>query len=356
MLIKQFELSEKPELLDFLQTAYSDNPRMSDSRFWDWHFLENPYVQTNNLPIWIAQDENKIVGQLAATPVKLKVGEELKDAIWILDLIVDSDYRGKGIAKKLVLAAEEFCPLGLGVNTNEQTAPLLLQKLGWVIVDKIPRYNKLLFPGEALREISRFSAARRFANFCFAPLRPRVQQNFFGENSNLRFVEKFDYSFDDLWKESSNQWTCGVARESAFLDWQYNCQPGKKFDVLGFYENEKLLGYVVLFFRKRDSSGALPKAAVTDLCYHPSKPVETIDALLCGALQLALERRAGTIVTDVVDFLIAERLKHFGFGRVKNPLQLMVKSAGQQEILYDSSRWFLTRGDSDTSIFEHPNL
>lgn len=356
MQIKQFELSEKDELLVFLQTAYADNPRMSNASFWDWHFLQNPYVEPDNLPVWIAKDGDKIVGQLAATPVKLQIGEAKKDAIWILDLIVDSAYRGKGLAKKLVRAAEEFCPLGLGVNTNEQTAPLLLQKLGWKIVGKIPRYNKLLFPGEALREISRINPARKLANFCYAPLRPRLQKNFFGENNRLRLIDEFDSSFEDLWRESSAQWSCGVARAPEILRWQYQLQPGKKFDVLGFYESDKLLGYAVLFFRRRDASGALPKAAITDLCYHPSQPVETIDELLRGALQLALERRAGTIVTDVIDSTIEERLGFFGFGRVKNPLQLMVKSAEQQDVLCDANSWFLTRGDSDISIFEHPNL
>jgi hypothetical protein len=228
--------------------------------------------------------------------------------------------------------------------------------LGWKIVGKIPRYNKLLFPGEALPEISRIRMARRIVNFCAAPLRPRLEKNLFGENNKLRIVEKFDSSFDELWNESAKQWSCSVARESAILNWQYKHQPGKKFDVFGYYENETLLGYAVLFFRKRDEFGALPKAAVTDLCYHPSQPVETIDELLRGALQLALERRAGTIVTDVVDSAVAERLKVFGFNRVKNPLQLMVKTAERQDILYDATKWFLTRGDSDTSIFEHPNL
>ncbi|HLM60951.1 MAG TPA: GNAT family N-acetyltransferase, partial [Pyrinomonadaceae bacterium] len=111
MLIKQLELSEKDALLDFLRIAYADNPRMSDARFWEWHFPGNPYVKADNLPVWIAKDGNELVGQLAATPVKLKIGDTRKDAIWILDLIVHHNHRGKGLAKKLVLAAQEFCPL-----------------------------------------------------------------------------------------------------------------------------------------------------------------------------------------------------------------------------------------------------
>lgn len=355
MQIKQFELSEKPALLAFLQTAYAENPRMWNERFWDWHFLENPYVEKNNLPIWIVKNETRIVGQLGAIPVKLKVGEKIENAIWILDFIVAESFRGRGLGKKLVAAAEAFCPIGLGVNTNEQTAPQLLQKLGWKIVGKIPRYNKILFPGEALREISRFQTLRAFSNAAFAPLRPRRKKDFF-EPNNLRIIEIFDASFDELAQKSIKNQSCRVAREAAILKWQYLDQPGKKFDVLGFYENETLRGYAVLFFRKKDERGALPKAAITDLCYDSENSTAVVDALLRGAIQIALERRAGTLVTDVINDLIAERLKTCGFHRVKNPLQLMVKTPTDQDVLYDAKKWFLTRGDSDISIFEDPNV
>lgn len=354
MLVRQFELSEKDALLDFLRVAYADNPRMSDRRFWDWHFLENPYVEKNNLPIWIAVEKNEIVGQLAATPVKLKVGDAEKNAIWILDLVVRNDFRRRGLGKKLVALAEDFSPLGLGMNTAEQHSTALLESMNWKMFGRIPRYNKLLFPGEALREISAIKVLRRFANAVYTPFRPRDRRDLFGEN--LRLIDNFDSSFDRLWRASSAQWTCAVVREAALLNWQYVTQPGKKYDILGYYENAELRGYAVLYFRRPDGSGALAKAAITDLCYHPSGAVETIDALLQGALQTAVERRAGALVTDVLDSTVERRLKFFGFGRVKNPLQLLVKSAENREVLEDTKCWFVTRGDSDASVFEQPNL
>ncbi len=356
MLIKQLELSEKSALLSFLQTAYADNPRMSDERFWDWHFLGNPYTESDNLPVWIAKEGGEIVGQLAATQIKLKVGDVEKPAMWILDLIVRPDFRRKGLGKKLVVAAEAFCPLGLGINTAEQHSTALLESMGWKMIGRIPRYNKLLFPGESLREISRIKPVRRLANLMFAPLRPRFNRKFFAENKKLRLVENFDSSFDDLWRESSGQWSCAARRGAAILNWQYKNQPDKKFDVLGFYENEKLLGYLVLYFRKTGANNALSKAAISDLCYHRSNSAEIIDQLLQGALQLALERRAGALVIDILDSPIEERLKNFGFSKVKNPLQLLVKTSERQDILENTNEWFVTRGDSDTSIFEQPNF
>lgn len=354
--IKQFEISEKNDLLSFLRIAYADNPRQYDVKFWNWHFLQSPYAGLENMPVWIAKDGAKIIGQLAAIPVKLKVGDAQKPAMWILDFIVDENYRGQGIGKKLVKASEEFCPLGLGVNTNEQHAPVLLQKLGWKIVGKIPRYNKLLFPGEALREVSQVKPLRWLINAAFSPFRPNGTNDFLSSESKIRLIETFDSSFDDLWERSKTNWSCGVARTSAILNWQYKLQPGKRFDILGYFQNEKLSGYTVLFFRKQNKHGAIVKAALTDIYYQSENSVEIVDELLKGAVQLAVERRAGTLVTDVMDSLVQKRLEKCGFRKTKNPLQLMVKSDENQDLLYDPENWFLTRGDSDTSIFEHPNL
>lgn len=354
--VKQFELSEKSALLSFLRIAYPDDPRQSAQRFWEWHYLENPHVAPDDMPIWVAKDADVIVGQMAAIPVELKIGEARRRAIWILDFVVRPDYRRRGLGKRLVLAAEESCPVRMGIATDAQRSPAILKSLGWAMLGKIPRYNRLLFPGDAIREIARFTPLRRLVNFSYAPLRPRIDRRSLDHSGIVKSVEQFDSSFDTLWREASAQWPCAVVRDSAMLRWQFTQQPGKKFETLALYEKERLVGYVVLFVRKRDANGALPKAAITDLCYHPDRPAEIIDELLRGALQLAVKRRVGALVADVTDPLVQERLRRFGFWRTKNPQQFMVKSADHQDLLYHSGNWFLTRGDSDTSIFEQSNL
>ncbi len=352
--IKRLDLSEKAVLLAFLRAAYPDDARHGDERFWDWHFLENPHAE--DIPVWVAKSGERIVGQLAAIPVELATGAEQGRAMWILDFVVDENFRRRGIGKRLVAAAQESCPVGLGVNTDEQHAPALLQGMGWVKVGNIHRYNRLLFPGDALREIAQWRVLRRLLNICYAPFRPRFAGQATGAGRTMRQVEGFDSSFDALWRDARAQWSCAVVRDARMLEWQYARQPGKRFDVLGLYEGERLAGYVVLFFRKKDAHGALPKAAITDLCYRPDNSAEVVDELLRGALRLAVERRAGALVTDVLDPLVEERLRRLGFWRIKKSPQLMVKAADRQGLLYKSSNWFLTRGDSDISIFEQPNF
>ncbi|HVF47918.1 MAG TPA: GNAT family N-acetyltransferase [Pyrinomonadaceae bacterium] len=355
IIIEQMKLSEKDKVLAFLKTVYADNPRQSDIRFWDWHFLEPPHAANGHPPVWLARSGDRIAGQLGAIPVEMNVDGEKRSAIWILDLIVDPDFRRMGIAQKLVIAAREFCPFLLGINTNKQHAPAMLKKLGFVIVTKIPRFHKILFPGEALPEITSLGPLRTAANLAFAPFRAGLKDPL-KRGEEVRQLRKFDSSFDELWHESSGQWACSVSRSAAMLNWQFKQQPDKRFEILGHYENDKLLGYAILFFRRANAAGAIDKAAISDICYHPRKAAHTVDTLLQASLRIALDRRAGSLVTDAHDTLLQQRLKYFGFWPVTSGLQLMALSPEREELIYDESSWFLTRGDADISIFEHANV
>jgi GNAT superfamily N-acetyltransferase len=350
--IEQLKLSDKDKEIAFLQRAYDDNPRMSDESFWDWHYLQAPYKEPEKLPIWVARSGGQIVGQVGTIPVEVNVEGVRRKAIWILDMIVAPEFRRRGLAKKLVNAAHEICPFGLVINTEAQVGSTkLLQDAGYQIIVNVPRFHKPLFPANDIREISKIDLLRKTVNLAFAPFRPR-----FKENKNVRAVESFDRSFETFWAQAATQWSCAVQRDVKYLEWQFSRQPAKKFDIIGYYEGAKLLGYAVLFFRKPGAHGAVPKAAISDICYHPDNPVKIIDALLQESLRIAVERQAGGLVTDALAALVEERLERFGFWRVKNPLQFMVKSDGRQDLLNDPKKWFLTRGDSDISIFENPNL
>ena len=349
--IEQLQLSERDGAITLVKKGYGDNPRMSDAQFWDWHYAQVPEMEAGKPPIWAAKAGERIVAQVATIPVEVNIAGERRRAIWIVDMVVDPDFRRRGLAKKLVLAAEEFCHFGLVIGTNEQHSDPLLQSLGYRHVAKIPRFHKLLFPANDVREIANLNFLRKTVNLAFAPFRPRYKKN-----KNVRAVESFDASFDELWAEAEAQWSCAVRRTSKFLEWQYARQPGKRFDVIGYYEGEKLLGYAVLFFRKPRANGAISKAAITDICYHTENPKKIVDALLQESLRLAVMRGTGGLVTDVLDDLVEERLSFHGFWRVKSPLQFMVKSADRQDLLYNPEKWFVTRGDADVSIFEDPNL
>ena len=353
--IKQFELSDQEELLAFLRDAYPNDPRKSDPAFWKWHYLENPYTSQDNVPFWIVKDGKRVVGQAATILVELKVGVEIRKAVWILDFILLPEYRGQKLGKRLLQFGRETYPTMLALGYNEMSGNVLLS-LDWVPLGTIDRFQRLLFPGHGLKETAAFAPLRELINTGYSPFRPRRAQTNPNERYSVREVTSFDSSFDDLWQRASEQFPCAIVRGAAFLDWQFIRQPGKKFDVLGLYEGERLVGYAVLFFRKSATGGAPPKAAITDICYDPSDTTEKIDELLKAALLLSIERRAGSLVTDVRDVSVAGRLRSFGFFQIKKSPPFMIYSPDKHELMYQPNNWFLTRADSDVSVFEDPNL
>jgi GNAT superfamily N-acetyltransferase len=354
--IKQFEVSDQDALLSFLRLAYAEEPIKYDAAFWKWHFLENPHAALNDVPLWIVKNGDAVVGQMATIPVRLKVGEDERRALWIIDFILLPEYRGRKLGKRLMqVARETYCKTMIALGYNSQSEAVL-RSHQWVSLGSINRFHKLLFPGNATKEISRLAPARHLANLVYAPLRPRVSKLSNFNNGALREVSGFDSSFDELWRDASSQWTCAVVRNSRFLEWQFMKQPFKKYDVVGYYEQDRLLGYVVLFFRKPERGGVSQKAAISDLCYSSENSQEIIDSLLKGALRLAMERRAGSLVVDVLDPRIEQGLKHLGFWRIKASPPFMAGTDERQDLLYERSNWFLTRADSDVSIFEQPNL
>lgn len=353
--IKQFELSERESLLAFLREAYPSEPRKSDPAYWDWHYLENPYASPENIPVWIVKDGERIVGQAGAIPVELKVGGEIRRAVWMLEFVLLPEYRGKKLGKKLLLLAGETYPTQLALGYNE-LAGNVIRSLDWVTMGTIHRYQRLLYPGHSLAEIAGSLPLRELVNFSYAPLRPRRSRTLASGRFAVKEIENFNESFDHLWTRASEQWPCAVIRSAKLLEWQFKKQPGKKFEVLGVHDGARLLGYVVLFFRKAGASGASPKVAISDITYDPHEPNAIIDELLKASLRLAVERRAGSLVTDVLDARTEERLHRFGFWRIKAAPPFMVYSPKQQELMYKPNNWFLTRADSDVSIFEDPNL
>jgi GNAT superfamily N-acetyltransferase len=353
--IKQFELSDQEGVLSFLRNAYSDDPRKSDPAFWKWHYLENPYTLLDDVPLWIVKDGDRVVGQAATILVELKVGDETRKGVWILDFILLPEYRGQKLGKRLLLLARETYPTMMALGFNDQSGNVL-RSLEWVPMGAINRYQKLLFPGYGLKETAAFAPLRGLVNLCYSPFRPGLRQTKPGPRYTIREVTMFDDSFDDLWQRASDRYPCAIVRGSSFLEWQFMRQPGKKFDVLGLYEDDRLVGYVVLFFRKPERGDAPPKAAITDICYDSSSPEEKIDELLKAALRLSLERRAGSLVTDVRDARVEERLRQLRFWHIKKSPPFMVYSPTRRELMYEPRNWFLTRADSDVSVFEDPNL
>jgi GNAT superfamily N-acetyltransferase len=361
--VEQFRVEKTEALLRFLRVAYAGEARKSEPAYWKWHYLENPHTRIDDIPLWVVASGEEIVGQLATIPVPIKVGRETRPAIWILDFIVREDFRGKGLGKRLVRAAREKYPTTITLGINPQSAGLF-QSMGWVEMGWVHRYQKLLYAGNGLKGAARIALVRGFLNLMSVPMRMGGARAARSERYTVRTIGAFGEEFDELWERASGQWACAAQRDARTLRWQFEQQPGKRFETLGLYDKERLVGYVVLFFRKglagagahRGTAAGPAKAAISDFFYERGNAGEIVDALIEVAVGRAIELRAGSLVTDVLDGFAEQRLKKHGFWRIRKSPQFMACAEDAKEIIYDPQNWFLTRQDSDVSIMEEPNL
>ena len=353
--IRQLQNNELERLTEFLQRAYPGEVRKASLPYLRWYYNQNPNVEPDCLPVWAVAKGNKIVGQLATIPVQFKAGAAYTKAIWILEFILLEEFRGKGLGKRLVLAAREKYPTMITLGINEASTRVFTS-LGWKPLGNIHRYHKMLFAGSAARELGDKRLLCESLNLLSYPLRAFLRLRSSTHKYEIRRDPPLTREIDDLWEQASPQWPAAVRRDYRFLSWQFLQQPGKTFDFIFLYERGKLVGYTILFFRKGVGNAPPPKAAISDLVFDSQNQDEVIDALLNAALMLAIERRAGSLVTDVLDARVESHLKRLGFWRIKNSPRFMASSAEFQEILYQPDNWYLTRADSDVSIFEEPNV
>jgi GNAT superfamily N-acetyltransferase len=323
-----------------------------EAEVWSWAKDMPGFVSSKD---FVAEDGERVVGQAATILVEVKVDDEVRRAVWILDFILLPEYRGQKLGKRLLQLARQTYPTMLALGYNQMSGNVLTS-LEWVRMGMIDRYQRLLFPGYGLKEVAGIAPLRSLINLAYAPFRPSRSKTLPNTKLAIREIGDFDSAFDELWQRVSKNFPCAIERRSAFLNWQFRRQPGKRFEVFGVYTGERLVGYAVLFFRKPEHAHAPAKAAITDICYDPENGAEIVDELLKTALRQSLERQAGSLVTDVRDPLLVERLRSFGFFRIKRAPPFMVYSPNKRELMYEPDNWFLTRADSDVSIFEAPNL
>src|SRR4030095_2991580 len=124
---------------------------------------------------WIVKDGKRVVGQAATILVELKVAAEIRKAVWILDFILLPEYRGQKLGKRLLQLGRETYPTMLALGYNDMSGNVLLS-LDWVPLGTIDRFQRLLFPGQGLKETAGFAPLRELINTSYSPFRPRPGQ------------------------------------------------------------------------------------------------------------------------------------------------------------------------------------
>jgi ribosomal protein S18 acetylase RimI-like enzyme len=128
MEIKQLKVITEDVVVSFdkLMSQLSENRKPSYESL-------NELVQSNNLFLFVAIEDERILGTLTLITYNIPTGQK----VWIEDVVVDSSARGKGIGRKLVQYAIDFAKsmglskIDLTSSFDRQAANELYKSMGF---------------------------------------------------------------------------------------------------------------------------------------------------------------------------------------------------------------------------------
>ena len=108
-------------------------------RHWRWLYRTDNDTQVKS-PIVVMKD-NQVAGHVGIIPLSLRRKHDQRTAIWLCDIAVLPQYRGKALGAFLVAEAMALCPLRLGFPNSMSWK--LVSKFGWK--DQFNTYGLSLF-------------------------------------------------------------------------------------------------------------------------------------------------------------------------------------------------------------------
>ena len=345
---RPYEAGDEQGILKLREAIWGeiDPVRLSPST-WRWQFRDNPAGTAFCL---LAEDRGKIVGQYAAIPTRICIGNHETLLGFSCDTMTHPDYRRQGMFVTLATRLYETMAKHAGIETvwgfpNENSLSGFTRRLGWHIVATLPNWLGFTHP------LLSFYCATGAARSLPIPVpggRPlRLPKNPAGFNFSV--ITRFDPPFDRLWEAGKPRDRIIQVRDSRYLNWRYLGVEAFGYLPFGVYEQGNLTGYVVLRMQR---IRGLRVGVLVDLFVLPgSNRRRTVQVLrwvkrfcfLNGALFVAglIPPGCGRTFRKAGFFKVPEKL---------SPRKWVLgcrEPKGRRSILQHADAWHIWCGDTD---------
>lgn len=303
--------------------------------------------------VWLAEDNDKIVGHYAIVPVLMNFGSYTLIGAQSLDTMTHPDYRYQGIFETLAKAVyKEAANKGINIiyGLPNQFSHHGLIKLDWVDV----RNMQMMLKPFNWRNALNLKIKNRFlqvvlatgAGLIFNEPFWRIQKTPAIEGLNITQITSFDERFDEFWTTISNQSQIMVVRNRDYLSWRYST-PDTNYSIFAAEKDHRISGYMVLLNKMRkDVKGTI----ICDLMFQSE---EIMPCLISTAIEESRQKGA--------DFILYYSITNKTYQRIlkKNGFISLPFIMGQYLCIYSSSpsiskeflsnpqNWLIQPGDSD---------
>jgi hypothetical protein len=288
-----------------------------------WKYIENPSYSKMPVLSVLAEVGGRIVGMYPSVPYGMQCGDKAITAVQVVDNCVDPSFRHMGIQKAMY----------------GYWAKLLTEKIDFAF--GFPNAIALSV-GTRLLKYTPVLISELFS--CSAP----YNKNISGESTLVfKIIDLFDSLTDNLWEAVRSPRCVAVVRSHQYLNWRFTTNPTYKFDRFAIYKAEQLVGYCVFRY------SGLEAEKVAFIYELVTLPLVSLSLIIDGIKTLLISKGVREIFMWEQEN--TERAKNFiqsGFTIKKgNSRQLVYRPFSEpwitDKVLIDSSRWYISIGDSD---------
>ncbi|WP_246050156.1 GNAT family N-acetyltransferase [Aquibacillus sediminis] len=345
MTVRRYRAGDEQQIQALFEKVFKHKRSLSH---WQWKFINTP--TTTNPFILVFEEEGEILGHISLWVHDAFVdGKRTKLGLRV-DTMVDPDAQGKGIYRKL---NEHLFPeakkdgISYVYGFPAAKAKQLFQRYtGAFHMTDMPRLVYVLRPLTLLS--TKFSIMKVFSGFdrLVAAIRlgKFTKQS---RNGEVREVEKFDQTFDQLAERLRNRYPVQLVRDAAYLNWRYREHPDYQYHVLGYYEKQELLGYLVYKIERNEQKG-FTNGLIMDLVVDENKQ-EVIQKELLAIAMKKMSKVDMVQAWSLPSMELYDLLKKHGFIHKDSPVPLVGKEVtGTKTYASDYTNWFITTGDVDS--------
>ncbi len=372
--VRQATLADQAEIFAFIRQAYPGRWEFKIPDRWIWEYVDNPFLEAGDPPIWIAVDEyGKVVGQTCAMIEPLQLGEKIYPVGWSVDTFLLPAYRGQGIGYRLQKANDEANPIFMSLSMSAANRRIKI-KQGSTALPPVRAFERpVRFRPDAvvvafhdrlagLSENRRRQAGRLFASsglqyglasWMTWRTHRADQKRSIGIDPTITVTEvaAFDESSDALWQKVSPHFQAAVVRDQVYLNWKYVQQPHGDYIRLAAHRKGTLCGHLIL----RRARPPEPEVGIfVDLFAEPPDTTTHLTLIAAGIRRF---RQAGVAYLTAATSVSAyqEALRAMGFRKTKDVIPTIHYRSTDQDAKPDlaSLSWLLGRGDHDWD--QYPN-
>lgn len=321
-------------------------------RWWHWQYKENPAGMGK---IWLAEHNDKIVGQYAIIPVVMTIAGKTILGAQSVDTMTHPDYRRQKIfeilAKKVYDEAEKdgiFIVYGF---PGELSYPGFISKLAWFDVGTMQAMFKPLNWANALNlKISNKFLLRlgTISGNILQKVAYRAKNPPVVEGLTIAQISYFDECINDFWVKVSSEYEIKVVRNKDYLDWRYFAIPDIDYSIYIAEKAGGIYGYLVLRCIQREGANS---GVIFDIL---TQSEQVAQCLVSKALEHCRREKV-----DLVSYWMIAGKTYFNALRKNGFISIPVIKGGpfcaysssphiSRAFLADSKNWLVQIGDSDT--------